>query len=425
MKARILIMLMVAVLAVGAFATGTTESGGPVELRLIMKNSTLLDPYEAIFNAYEEETGNAVEVSTLPTAEDYGALILTRFATDDYPDVFEMDPGTKQYIKFRADETLYDWTDDPIIDRLTESTREFQTLDGKIYGIPWGSTGNLGIYYNKDVFEAIDADVPESYDELLEIARAAKDAGFIPFYEAANTAWPLQIYPLDGWTTYVDPEIGDTGVQALEMNELQVNEIPALRGVFQRYYDLIDNELVQENVMAGTYEEQQELFGTGEVAMVSHGAWFLNVLADKFGEGFVTDSVGWFPQPAADGPGTATLYPAGQFLVPRVTDNVETATDLVRFMTQTEMLETYYAANPGIPVWVGVEVSLYPAQETVQAFAEAGNAKINIQNRLSSSFTDFPQLLQQMFLDGDVDDALDTMDENYRLTGESRQLPGF
>ena len=48
---------------------------------------------------------------------------------------FEMDPGTKQYIKLRAEETLYDWTNDPIMVRITESSRDFQTLNEKIYGV--------------------------------------------------------------------------------------------------------------------------------------------------------------------------------------------------------------------------------------------------------------------------------------------------
>ena len=69
--------------------------------------------------------------------------------------------------------------------------------------------------------------------------------------------------------------------------------------------------------------------------------------------------------------------------------------------------------------------SLYPPQQTALDYVNKGMAKVNVQNRLSSSFIDFPQLLQQMFIDGDVGAALDTLDENYRVTGEARQLPGF
>ena len=425
MKSRVFAVVLMVALAATLAATPVQEEAGPVTVTFVLKNTTLTTPYEDIFSLYEASSENTVEIQALPAGEDYGQLMLTRFATNDYPDVFEMDPGTKQYIKFRAEDTLYDWTNDSILDRITDSTLEFQTMKGKVYGIPWGATGNLGIYYNIDLFDAIGAQVPESWDELIAVAQDAKDAGYIPFYESVKTGWPAQIFPLDGFTTYVDPVIGDAGVLALEANELRLNDIPALRDVFARQLELKELGLYQENLLAGDYDECQELFGTGRVAMVSQGAWFLNVVAEKFGADFARDSVGWFAQPAEDGPGIATLYAAGQFLVPRLGDRVDTAAELVRFMTEPAALNIWYTANPGLPVYRDIAVDIYPAQQTVLDYVTAGQAKINVQNRLSSSFTDFPQLLQQMFIDDDVDQALDTLDENYRNTGMARQLPGF
>jgi raffinose/stachyose/melibiose transport system substrate-binding protein len=425
MKSRVFAVILMVALAAALAATGVEEDTGPVTVTFVLKNTTLTTPYEEIFALYSTQSGNNVEIQALPAGEDYGQLMLTRFATNDYPDVFEMDPGTKQYVKFRAEDTLYDWTNESILARVTESTLEFQTMNGKVYGVPWGATGNLGIFYNIDVFDAIGAEVPQSWDELIAVAQDAKDAGYIPFYESVKTGWPAQIFPLDGFTTYVDPVIGDAGVVALEANQLRLNEIPALREVFARQLELMELGLYQDNLLAGDYDECQELFGTGRVAMVSQGAWFQGALAEKFGDDFARNSMGWFAQPAEDGPGTATLYAAGQLLVPRLGDRVETAVELVRFMTEAEPLNIWYSANPGLPVYRDISVDMYPAQQTVLDYVTNGQAKINVQNRLSSSFTDFPQLLQQMFIDGDVDQALDTLDVNYRNTGMARQLPGF
>jgi raffinose/stachyose/melibiose transport system substrate-binding protein len=409
------------------FTGGQTEgeATAPVTVIFVLKSTTIATPYEQIFANYEQKTGNKVEIQVLPAGEDYGRLMLTRFATNDYPDVFQMDPGTKQYIKFRASETLYDWTNDPIVDKFTDSMREFQTLDGRIYGVPWGSTGNLGVYYNKDVFNAVGVGIPQDYREFLTVCRKVKAAGYTSIYEAVKTEWPAQIFSLAGWVSYVDPEIGDEGVMRLETNKLRLNQIPAFKRVLEEQVALKDLGYYQDNLLAGTYEEQQEQFGTGKVAMVFHGAWLLNVLAEKFSKDFVNNKVGWFPLPGENNPGIACLYAAGQLLVPRLTENVDTAVDLVRFMTEKESLDVEYTANPGIPVYKNAESDLYPAQEAVFEMVQADRAKINIQNRLSSSFTDYPKILQQMFIDGEVQAALDRLDENYRRTGKARQLPGF
>ena len=131
------VLVLMVVLAASVFSSGSGEGGAPkpVTLMFAMKNTTSPAAFEEIFALYKETSGNSVELQPLSTGEDYGALMMTRFATKDYPDLFEMDPGTKQYYKFRAEETLYDWTDSPVSRRMTASMREFQTLDGKIYGI--------------------------------------------------------------------------------------------------------------------------------------------------------------------------------------------------------------------------------------------------------------------------------------------------
>jgi raffinose/stachyose/melibiose transport system substrate-binding protein len=396
-----------------------------VTLTFVIPNTTNTTAYEQIFAAYKAKTGAEVEIQALPPGEDYGRLLLTRFNTGDYPDLFEMDPGTKQYTKFRGDETLFDWAKDPILSRLTASTREFQTLGGHVYGIAWGSTGAYGVYYNKAVFKALGKAPPANYAEFLDIAKAAKAAGYIPIYEAAKTGWPLQVFSLIGWPSYVDPAIGDTGVQKLERNQLRLNQIPELKNLLARQYDLSKKGFYQDSFLAGTYEEQQELFGQGRVAMVAQIPVFISAMEQKFGKQFVTDNLGWFPLPSDKGKGVATLSPASQILVPRLGKNVKAATDLVRFMTEKANVDILYKTIPGIPVYNDAAVALYPAQEDVLACVKEGRAKINMQNRLSSSLTDYPKILQALLMDGDVDKALATLDENYRKTGKARVLPGF
>jgi raffinose/stachyose/melibiose transport system substrate-binding protein len=423
--AFILCLLLVLTLSVGAEGSGEGARKGPVTVTFVLKNTTQTAPYEAIFAGFKAKTGNTVEIQALPAGEEYGTLMTTRFATKDYPDAFEMDPGTKQYIKFRAPETLVDWTSDAIMARVADSTREFQTLDGKIYGVPWGATGSFGIYFNKDVFARLGVTAPKTYAEFLDICKKAKAAGVIPVYEAVKTGWPPQIFSLAGWVTYVDPAIGDAGVLKLERNELRLNEIPALKTVLQRQLQLKTLGYYQDNVLAGTYEEQQELFGQGKAAMIFQLTGILPLLQKKFGDDFVNNKVGWFAMPGDTAEGVACLLPAGQILVPRDKPNRAVTMDLVRFMTEKAQLDTWYKANPGVPVYKEAASTLYPAQADSLKLVQAGKARINVQNRLSSSFTDYPKILQQMFTDGDVDAALKLLDENYRKTGKARQLPGF
>lgn len=419
LRALVLLAIVAAFLPTSAAAQSKT-------LTYVVQNTANTTAIEQIFAAYKAKTGVTVEIQALPAGEEYGRLMTTRFATKDYPDLFEMDAGTKQYTKFRAAETLYDWTGDPILKRMTAAALDFQTLDGKVYGMPWGSNGAFGVYYNKAVFKALGKTVPNNYADFVAILKAAKTAGYIPMYEAVKTGWPLQVWTISGWVSFVDQTVGDAGVAKLDRNELRLNAIPAFNNLLQRQYDLMKAGYAQDNVLSGTYEEQVELFGQGKLALVLQIPGVLGALEQKFGKQYVTDNVGWFPLPSDKDKGVAALSPAPQILVPRNTRNVAQAVDLVRFMTEKASLDIYYGKIPGIPVYSEASAPvLYPAQSAVIDFIKAGKAKINIQNRLQSSFTDFPKILQTLFLDGKVADALNTLDENFRKTGLARALPGF
>lgn len=400
------------------YANGTAES----TLTVVVPNTTMTEPLEEIFAAYTAQTGIAVELQVLPSGEDYGRLLQTRFATNDYPDLFEFDPGVKQYRKFGVD-NLYDWTDDELFDSVLPATRSFQTYEGSIYGVPWGGTGTYGVFYNKEVFEAIGADLPTNYADFISILQDAKDAGYIPVYSAAKSEWPLQVFSLIGWPGYVDPAIGEEGVNALEHNQLRLNAIPELAQLFERHVEL--KPYFQDNYQSGTYEEQMELLGTGQVAVCFQISNFVPALVDKFGRDYVEQNIGWFPLPTDDGPGVAMLTPARQLMVPSHGENLAAAVDLVHFMVQAENQQIWFEANPGIPVYAGVETDLYPYEQAALEYANNGLAAVNIQNRLSSSFTDFPKILQNLLISGDIQAALNELDENYRRTGNARALPGF
>ena len=67
-----------------------------------------------------------------------------------------------------------------------------QTYDGEIYAVPLNIAAAC-VFYNKDMFEEAGVDVPETYDELLEVCEAIKEAGYTPITISAGTAWCLSM----------------------------------------------------------------------------------------------------------------------------------------------------------------------------------------------------------------------------------------
>lgn len=398
----------------------------PVTLTFLIPNTDDVTPYNQIFKSFEEKTGNKVEVQALPGG-DYDNMLKTRFSTGDFPDVFLMQPGTKQYVKLRADETLYEWSGEAgVWDNVIDSIVEFQkNTEGKAYGVPFGKTGMMGVFYNKDVFAKVGVEPPANYADLIEIAKKVKAAGITPFYEGVKDGWPTQVFYLTGWVSQVDQEIGDEGVRKLDKNELKLSEIAALKDLFVKSKELKELGLFQKNTLSGTFDELQNEMGEGKVAMAFMLDGILPQLEKKFGKDFVTDKIGFFPFPSATDAGTAMITPPNQLMVPSKAKNLEAAKELVKFMISSESVNMYYASHPGIPIFKGATSELYPVQQTVQQYIDSGKSKVNVQNRLTASFLDLGKTLQSFHISGDVDAAIKEMDTNYVKDGNSKRLEGF
>ncbi|CAN7625667.1 ABC transporter substrate-binding protein [Paenibacillus sp. LjRoot153] len=413
----------------GASTAATTPAPtkkDPVTLTFAISNTVDATPFNKIFKEFEAKTGNKVELQALPGG-DFDNMMKTRFSTGDFPDLFLMQPGPKQYVKLRASETLREWSGDKAVwDRIIPTMKDFQAdANKKIYGVPFGATGMMGIYYNKDVFAKAGVQPPKNYTDMIESAKKIKAAGVTPFYEGVKDGWPPQVFYFTGWVSNVDPAIGDAGVQNLEKNALKLADIPALKDLFTKQKELKDLGLLQSNPLAGTFDELQNLMGEGKVGMAFMLDGIIPQLEKKFGKDFVTNKIGFFPFPSATDAGTALITPPNQLMIPSKAKNADVAAELVKFMISPEMVDLYYQTSPGIPIFQSAKSSLYPVQQTVKDLIDANKAKINVQNRLTPTFADFQKTLQTFFIDGDVDKALKEFSANYEKDGKAKLLDGF
>ncbi|MDG0790934.1 extracellular solute-binding protein [Cohnella ginsengisoli] len=380
--------------------------------------------FKEIFENFEKATGNKVDLQILPDVAQYENIIKTRFATQDAPDIFYFFAGPNEYHNMQAEKNLVEMTSESYVGNLTSAVKDFYTVDGKIYGVPWGTFNAMGVLYNKKVYEANGLSIPKTYAELLGNAEKLKNAGITPFYEAVKTGWPTQIFPLAAFQTFVLPTIGgQDGIQQLKENKLRLKDIPELKKVFERQYDLKKKGYYNKDLLAGTYENQQEALATGTAAMAFQADWMLPEISKRFAD--KVNDIGFFPLPSDTDEGTVSLYPPKQIFVTKTSPRAEAATELARFMTTSESLAIWHKHNPGIPVYNGVEATLFPAQDDIYKYIQAGKGIVQIQLQLQAGFFDFDKITQELVAKGDADKAVNQMDKNYLQDGKNKKIPGF
>jgi raffinose/stachyose/melibiose transport system substrate-binding protein len=396
---------------------------GNVKLTVINGGDTERVAFDEILSKFEKETGVKTQQEVLPDDNDYENIIKTRFATNDMPDIFYYYSGTVEYISLKASSNLVDVTNEPFVNNLTDEIKSYQTVDSKIYGCPWGTYNAMGIYYNINLFKKYDINVPNNYEEFIDICKTLKAKGITPICEAGSDAWPTQIFTLCGFSSIINPTIGgSTGIQKLCNNQLKLKDISALKDVMTRYYNLNKDGYMNTDISSTTYTTQEERLSTGKAAMAFEADWILPDIEDKYEN---VNDIGYFPLPSDTGKGVAALYPPKQLFISKNSKNVNNAIALEKFMTKTENLNIWYKHNPGITVYKNATSTLYTAQKQIEDCISANQCDIQIQLKLKAKFNDFDKICQKLILNGNVDESIKTLNDNYIKDGQDKQVSGF
>lgn len=435
MRAKILSVIVVILVAGGiAFAHGAKEqTNAPSQQKGVNLTYTAMangpaqkKAFEQIFADFKKATGNTVKLQILPDVNQYTNLIQTRFATGDPPDVFFYFTGPQQYTTLQASKNLVEMSGQPYLERLTSAVKKFYTQNGKIYGVPYGAYQAMGVLYNKTDFnKAGIRQPPTTYAKFLEDCAKLKSAGITPIYAAGKTGWPLQIFSLEAFQTFVIPSIGGMpGVRKLAENKLKIKNIPEIAKTLQMQVNLKKKGYLNSDPMSGTYADEQKALATGSAAMAFQADWILPEINKSYPH--AVDKIGFFPLPSDTGPGPASLYPPNQIMVSKKGRHEKAALQLVNFMTTPKELDAYHVLNPGIPIYKGVKTKLFPAQRTIYNLIKQNKGIVQVQFLLRANYiNDYPKIMQQLLISGNVAQAIREMNQKYIQDGINKHIPGF
>lgn len=170
--------------AEGADTEGAdTEGAEPVTLTFWSWLPTA-DQGDVMIEAFEKENPD-IKIDYIRTEQsDFFEKLQVAMASGTGPDLFGMTTGsmTEQYAPFAADmKELADqnWSGwDGIISET--AVEQCMTADGKMAGMPLLVAGMTDLLYNKTLMDECGiAEVPKTYDELVDATKKAKEKGYV------------------------------------------------------------------------------------------------------------------------------------------------------------------------------------------------------------------------------------------------------
>ena len=141
--------------------SASSDEAVTVEILHYIGNTVHFNAFNEILEQYREQHPNVTFDSQGMAKSDFISQIRTRFAAGDIPDLINGNPAL--FPDLIETGYLMDLTGNELIENLnlTEADLNDCSYDGVVYAIPVDFKV-YGMYYNKDIFEQYDLEIPVS-----------------------------------------------------------------------------------------------------------------------------------------------------------------------------------------------------------------------------------------------------------------------
>lgn len=235
----------------------------PVSIKGFGLTTAYTDVMEQIAADYKAETGVTLEWEI--AGEDYSAVLKTRFAAEEAPDIFDL---TGNEI-FTWSERCADLTGAEFLDHLLESSKEYITVDGKQLAMPYAMEAS-GLLYNKALFAQAGIEAfPTTLDELEEACKTLQANGIQAFGEAWKE-WGFLMH-IFGTPFAYEPDL-PAFTAKLNSGEAQLKDLAYIDNFF-RLFDMTLTYGKGVESIGYSVMDQYPDFAAGKMAIIKQGTW--------------------------------------------------------------------------------------------------------------------------------------------------------
>lgn len=260
--------------------------------------------------------------------------ILTAVSAKTAPDVVNLNPNFASQLASRnAWVNLNDVLTQEMRDRYLPKIWLANQIGDQTFGIPWYLTTRIS-FYNKTLFaEAGIKEPPLTYEDLVTVAKQVKE-------KTGKYAFFVTFVPGD--SNEVLESFVQMGVTLVAEDGSAGFDSPEGRAAFQYWVDLYEQELLPLEVLTQGHQHGIELYQAGETAIINTSPEFINSIQQNAPQ-IAAVSV---PSSQITGSTGKKNVAVMNLVIPKDTDDLETALDFALFVTNTEnQLAFAQAAN--------------------------------------------------------------------------------
>lgn len=400
-----ILALVVSLLLVFSLSSALAEEKTTIEFFCVKEEVQSI--FQEIINDFEAENPD-IHVE-LTYASDGETVLLTRIASNEVPDTMSLYPAEMTYRQLLDEGYIMDLTDCGFESNVEQTMLDLASYNGAQISLPY-TLSLYGIHYNKTLFNELGIEVPTTMDELIEVCKTLKEAGYdafaLPFANNANQIAERLISAFDG-NSYVD-------FQAVADGEKDIHDVASLTALADFIKAI--KPYSSADAMGMNNDSAHADFVNKKAAMRLQGSWYLST----FEEANADFEIGLFGIPS---PVTGkTIIPVNidtGFSISATTKYPDACMKWIEYLSRTEVAQKYYTVDGNINMIKGVTYDREPYMDvynTVMA-GDMSLTQINLWQQGVNIRSGIAAAIQNFYMDEDYEafyqTCYDTIIENY------------
>lgn len=331
-KVVILCCVLLLVLPAIAFAEGSKEAANEkVELNLMHDKSGApgwVPFFDHMSDLSEQKTGYGFSNTVFPATDIYMAQVRSSLPTKEAPNMFTW--WSTYRMKELADAgMLKDLS--PLWDKYEneygKDLRNAFTFGNEVYGFPINNE-YWPMWYNKEVFEELSLEVPETWDDFIHVCDSLVEAGITPMLSTVEGRWPTFIF-------FEEMIIGEDPDLYVDLCEGRAKySDPRVVKAFERWGEMIKKGYFSE---PGTdvWAEGAAAFNRNEAGMILMGTWYYG--STFIANGVPEEKIGAFILPSHNpSAGNNMILEMGPLLVAKNAKHMDETLAVVEYWMSSE-----------------------------------------------------------------------------------------
>ena len=318
--------------SLGSSSGGQGSAGGTTITWLVGSDDNTQRMVKEVVTAFQAANpGITVKTEPRPGGSDGDNLVKTRLSTGEMAEVFTYNNGSL-LSALKPAQNLTPMDDQPWASQLDKTFKDSTTVDGKLYGGPWGSAQGGAVLYNIPVYKKLGLEIPKTWDEFMKNNETIKKAGGIaPVEQSYGETWTSQLFVLGDYHN-VEAQVPDFAAQ-YTAGQAKYATTPAAVAGFQHIQEVHEAGYFNKDFASAKLNDGIKAIATGTAAHYPQlggvSANIENVAPGK------SQDVGFFPLPGTDASKNGmTIWPGNGMYIPKSAegDKLDAAKKLIAFV---------------------------------------------------------------------------------------------